>query len=855
MHSPAYPAPERKSARLSLLYFILPLCLLLSSNFLKAGNGTVEILLSRGHKAVHEGRIADARQCLKELQVLKLTTAQSLNTALLEAGIMHDRGRIFEAMTQTRSVIDACKQGNYPPSLLADAYIEYARCCRSLLRLEHFNTAMDTLKILLSRYDLPRSYRLTYHTNKAIYYSLRIVIDRALAHIDTMMSLAPGRSDGYQVKHRPHRALSIWINLKRNYHFEETAPVIDSIMKTIRQPAEKEDPFGSIMLWRAIGNFWNDRSQTGKWTQVEKTASSKALASFDKALELLDRHFPENHAERITLLNLKGLTYYFTRDYRTSLRFFQNSEAIMDEVGYSVACYTYQHEFTAHWQLMSAENFLQGKALTEKRWKELHRWQEIAKHWEAWQQINFRDSLKHSHEIFSSEPDVNIAFLCHGLYEDSGDPSLLDTAFAAMERSQYSELRKKMTGQTGAVSMEIPGLKKIREGMGRDEAIIRFVDTYIFGVKNLVMVISKDTTCFIRFDASAPAMKDLYLETEEDSICKNLESVKRFFHQAYDAYFLEIEKCLSPTIRKLTILPSANTIRLNFGLLIPDTTGIQKFRDIRYLKDRYLIRYDFSWLVSELRARLSQIRKPNETGTKLVFNPDYTDTKYYRLPFMDSLSATLADRFGFIHLNKGKATVAAYRERSGNADILHFSGHAFSHIFHWADQQIVLDSMNAGDSRYLNPYDIIETETNASMVVLSICNGGLGPIQPGGIKNLMYWFTYAGVRSCVYAYWKLDDHSTSTILERFYFHLSEGMDKSDALAAARNDYFSSVRSDEELNPIYWGGLIAIGDDMPVAIRMEKKETGTNWPVFLIITLITVTGTLIYLKRDRFQRAA
>jgi CHAT domain-containing protein len=222
---------------------------------------------------------------------------------------------------------------------------------------------------------------------------------------------------------------------------------------------------------------------------------------------------------------------------------------------------------------------------------------------------------------------------------------------------------------------------------------------------------------------------------------------------------------------------------------------------------------------------------------------------------MDSLSASLRREFGFGKFQKGEATSSAYLEWASNAEIMHFSGHAFSNSLHWADQYIVLDSIQERDKKFLSPHEIIKTETDASMVVLSICNGGMGPMQPGGIKNLMYWFTYAGVRSCIYAYWKLDDHSTSIILERFYLHLSEGMKKSDALAAARNDYISSVRSDEELNPIYWGGLMAIGDDAPISIIRGKKETKTKWPVFITITLITVIGSLIYLKRDRFKRAA
>jgi CHAT domain-containing protein len=821
------------------------------SGILIAGSSPAEVLLKKAQTAIVRGQLSEARRCLDRLQAYRLTSTQQSAITLLEAEILQDMGLIKESMDKLKIFIGGGRQRNIPVPQLADAYIAYARNCRSLIWLELFNSALDSLGTLVRQHGLSDPYRMAFHTNKALYHLIQIQSDRAKPYMDSMVSILDHAPSAERHRYMPERVFAVLLTAHRNERINHFDAKIDSVMQTIHAPLTTTDPYGSIMLWRALGNYWMDRTNPED-PKVNRRAEGFAQASFDKALQILDRHYPQNDIERISLMNLKGLCNYRAGSYAASLVWYQKSEDILDKAQYPVSFYTYQHEFTALWQYWCMEKFLKGKALTKKRWQQLRRWQEIGRYWEKWKQINRNDSLLHYQGEYTWEPDAMTAMLLHGLYTDTNDASLLDSAFVAMEHSRYTELREKMIRQRKTTLPEIPSLRVIRESLSREEAIISFIDAGISEIRTLAMVISRDTIGFILIDDTYSLKRDIRNFTTEEFVSNDLGSVKQHFHNVYNFIFKDIEKFLALNVRKLTIHPSGFIMSLNFDLLIPDTNGVRSFSDIRYLKDRFVIRYDQSWMISKIRQKEVQQVPQTTKRVNLVFNPDYSGTPHYRLPFMDRLSMTLQERHGFSRAKKGEATVAAYRLGAGTADVIHFSGHAFSNMALWADQYIVLDSVDLWDKPELRPFDIIRSETQARMVVLSICNGGLAKLESGPLKNLVYWFTYAGAQSCVYAYWKMDDRSTAMILERFYIHLSEGMVKSDALSAAKDDYLLSVKTDEERNPLYWGSLMVIGDDRPIQIPVRKTSHKMIWAFMLAGVIVMATGIWIYQKRGRFH---
>ena len=119
--------------------------------------------------------------------------------------------------------------------------------------------------------------------------------------------------------------------------------------------------------------------------------------------------------------------------------------------------------------------------------------------------------------------------------------------------------------------------------------------------------------------------------------------------------------------------------------------------------------------------------------------------------------------------------------------------------------------------------DILQMKLNAELVVLSACETGLGRLRDGeGIVGLTRAFLYAGASSTVVSLWKVEDQSTSLLMERFYQNLKRGLDKSEALRQAKLDIIRSNvdlkatgRREELAAPFYWAPFILVGDWGPL----------------------------------------
>jgi CHAT domain-containing protein len=108
---------------------------------------------------------------------------------------------------------------------------------------------------------------------------------------------------------------------------------------------------------------------------------------------------------------------------------------------------------------------------------------------------------------------------------------------------------------------------------------------------------------------------------------------------------------------------------------------------------------------------------------------------------------------------------------------------------------------------------------NADLVVLSACNTGLGKLREGeSIVGLTRAFFYAGASSVVASLWRVEDQSTSLLMERFYRRLKQGENKSEALRQAKVDLLhttvelKALGTRERLaSPFYWAAFVIVGD--------------------------------------------
>ncbi len=79
-------------------------------------------------------------------------------------------------------------------------------------------------------------------------------------------------------------------------------------------------------------------------------------------------------------------------------------------------------------------------------------------------------------------------------------------------------------------------------------------------------------------------------------------------------------------------------------------------------------------------------------------------------------------------------------------------------------------------------------------------------------------FLYAGASSVVVSLWKVEDQSTSLLMERFYQRLKQGESKSEALQQAKLDVLhttielKAIGMHQSLaSPFYWAPFILVGE--------------------------------------------
>jgi len=110
------------------------------------------------------------------------------------------------------------------------------------------------------------------------------------------------------------------------------------------------------------------------------------------------------------------------------------------------------------------------------------------------------------------------------------------------------------------------------------------------------------------------------------------------------------------------------------------------------------------------------------------------------------------------------------------------------------------------DDGLLQVREIRQLHLNASLVTLSACNTGVGPVGEDGVADIVNAFIEAGSQSVVSTLWEIDDQATAKLMVDFYAQLGRGATKADALRKAQIEMMESGEP-----PYYWAGFELDGE--------------------------------------------
>jgi CHAT domain-containing protein len=123
---------------------------------------------------------------------------------------------------------------------------------------------------------------------------------------------------------------------------------------------------------------------------------------------------------------------------------------------------------------------------------------------------------------------------------------------------------------------------------------------------------------------------------------------------------------------------------------------------------------------------------------------------------------------------------------------------------------------------FLQVRQIRQLHLNASLVTLSACNTGVGPVGEDGVNDIVNAFVDAGAQSVVSTLWDVEDQATAQFMTVFYRHLAQGEGKAEALRQAQLEMLDSGAS-----PYFWAGFELDGEANGSLFREARAEIASR----------------------------
>lgn len=148
------------------------------------------------------------------------------------------------------------------------------------------------------------------------------------------------------------------------------------------------------------------------------------------------------------------------------------------------------------------------------------------------------------------------------------------------------------------------------------------------------------------------------------------------------------------------------------------------------------------------------------------------------------------------------------KELTGDYNIIHFATHGYGSGIDLDSLFILFKNKDKIDSLYL--FELIDVKWRSNLVILSSCEGRNGKLMHNN-ENFSFsnqLLSYKKANYVISANWKLNDKTTTTIINNFYNIILSEKSSSFyfALKSAKLKYLEN-NCCNKINPYYWAGLI------------------------------------------------
>jgi CHAT domain-containing protein len=305
--------------------------------------------------------------------------------------------------------------------------------------------------------------------------------------------------------------------------------------------------------------------------------------------------------------------------------------------------------------------------------------------------------------------------------------------------------------------------------------------------------------------------------------------------------------------RRLIIIPDEEISRLPFEAFIRELpeAGMSDYEGLKYLIRDYS--FSYAYASAQVVLRESQREGPVKV---YAFSPDYGDKsqKVKDTRSLEGANREISSIYRWFHgrsYSENSATLTNFRQIVHNPAVIHLAMHSYSDEANSSYSYLLFDNrQDTTNGGRLYNYEISVIRVNSPMVVLSACNSGSGTLYQGeGLLSIARSFMLAGATSVINTAWEINDDASAGIITRFYYHLSKGDPKDEAMRLAKLDYLKNSPT-VYANPYYWASYKVTGSVQALRARVPNKYV-------MILFLAVVAGSaafLLYLRRRRILSA-
>lgn len=264
------------------------------------------------------------------------------------------------------------------------------------------------------------------------------------------------------------------------------------------------------------------------------------------------------------------------------------------------------------------------------------------------------------------------------------------------------------------------------------------------------------------------------------------------------------------------------------------------YKDLDFLIRHFPISYNYSatlWNKNLQRKRLYNNGRCLGLAPSIQFSSQHDS-----LPWTQKELEAIQRIYDGDYFYGSAANKVLLQTKASDYNIIHLATHGIVNMQNPMRSMLSFgEEDNEKDALYA--YEIHNLSIQANLVVLSACETGFGKtIQGEGVSSLARAFLFAGAPSVVTTLWEVNDFTSAALIELFYKNLSKGMNKAEALQAAKLTFLS--KTDEiSGHPTYWASFITLGNSNAL------PSSRNSWRWIMLLGMVVFLLGYGYKKRQ------